>query len=1010
MRNKRFVETVVIAISFFLLIGIFTEALSQEVVNFPDPALEAAIREAIAKPTGDIYDTDLIGLTILYANDRGITNLEGIQYCVDLTHLFLSTNQIVDISPLSSLNNLCDLDLGKNQISDISPLAGLNSLGWLWLDVNKITDISPLSDLTNLPRVDLGSNQIADIGPLSDLTNLWDLRLDNNQIVDISALSGLTNLRDLSLHNNQIVDISALSGLINLTVLYLHNNRIVDISALVGNAGLGSGDYLDIRYNCLDPTPGCDDRVDIYALIYRGIHVLYEPQNWPCFVVVDFPDPGLEAAIREAIAKPTGNIYDTDLVGLTNLDARGRSISNLEGIQNCTDLTVLFLNNNQISDLAPLAGLTNLTLLELGGNQISDISALTGLISLTSLNLIYNQISDITPLGSLINLETVILVDNQITDITALSGLINLDDIGLADNQISDVTALAGLVNLTTLHLNGNQISALTALAGLTKLTILELGGNQISDVSPLLALTNLTLLELGGNQINGITALAGLTSLTMLNLDDNQISDVTALSGLTNLTGLRLNGNQISNLAPLAGLTKLTTLDLGDNQISDISSLLGLMSLTELGLYQNEISDISSLTGLINLMYLYLDHNQINTIVSLASLTNLTQLELGNNQISDIAPLVSNAGIGSGDYVNVHENYLNLTPGSDDMQNIQALINRGVNVEYTPQNYLLMTTTLSSAGWHMITLPGGLCGSCADGAVGDLVCALSDDLDPCYIFHYDPTVGGYVMAPPPENICYHAGMGFWTRTYVDDVTIDAEVQVPTEAVEISLGDGWNQIGNPFPFAVAADALKVRCGDTELSLADAQAQGWVSAYLFGYDTASGGYVMIDPTTGCLQPWNGYWMRAYQDDCVLIIPPTECSSSSTTGHPLSVKELQARGLELPPPPPNDLMNLDVKQVLAGLTVRNVPNPIRSEHTTTFEVEGKGAELIQAIRVDIYDLSGHKVFTQDINAKELEWHTDNEAGELLANGVYLYQVWVKIAGLWYPTRVQKLAVVR
>ena len=75
-----------------------------------------------------------------------------------------------------------------------------------------------------------------------------------------------------------------------------------------------------------------------------------------------------------------------------------------------------------------------------------------------------------------------------------------------------------------------------------------------------------------------------------------------------------------------------------------------------------------------------------------------------------------------------------------------------------------------------------------------------------------------------------------------------------------------------------------------------------------------------------------------------------------------------------------------------------------------MEGKGAELIQAIRVEIYDLSGHKVFTQDINAKELEWHTMNDVGELLANGVYLYQVWVKIEGQWYPTGVHKLAVVR
>ena len=318
------------------------------------------------------------------------------------------------------------------------------------------------------------------------------------------------------------------------------------------------------------------------------------------------------------------------------------------------------------------------------------------------------------------------------------------------------------------------------------------------------------------------------------------------------------------------------------------------------------------------------------------------------------------------------------------------------------------VTEDLEPLGWHMITLPGDLCGTCAAGGFGDLVCALGDGLDPCYIFHYDPMGGGYVMAPPAENIPYHAGMGFWVRTYEDNAAIDADVQVATEAVGIPLGKGWNQVGNPFAFAIAANALRVRCGDTELLLADAQAQGWVSAYLFGYDTGSGGYVMIDPASGCLQPWNGYWMRSYRDDCVLIVPPTECSSSAPAGTPMSVKELHARGLETPPQPPT--LKLMSEAVVEGLTVRNVPNPIHSEHTTTFKVEGKGAELIQALRIDIYDLSGHKVFTQDINAKELEWHTDNEAGELLANGVYLYQVWVKIADTWYPTGVHKLAVVR
>ena len=196
---------------------------------------------------------------------------------------------------------------------------------------------------------------------------------------------------------------------------------------------------------------------------------------------------------------------------------------------------------------------------------------------------------------------------------------------------------------------------------------------------------------------------------------------------------------------------------------------------------------------------------------------------------------------------------------------------------------------TLAVAGWHMIALPGELCSSCepwGPGGGGDLVCALSDDLDPCYIFHYDPTVGGYVMAPPAGNIPYHVGMGFWVRTEADNVTIDAEVEVPTEAVEIPLANGWNQIGNPVNFAVAASDLRVHCGDTYLSLLDAQAQGWISAYIFGYDTGSGGYVMINPTSGSLSPWTGYWIRAYQDCALVFSPSNHPPTASFTASPTS----------------------------------------------------------------------------------------------------------------------------
>ncbi len=55
------------------------------------------------------------------------------------------------------------------------------------------------------------------------------------------------------------------------------------------------------------------------------------------------PDLNLEAAIREAIGKSEGSIFASDLEGLTTLDASKRGITDLAGLERCTNLTVLWL-------------------------------------------------------------------------------------------------------------------------------------------------------------------------------------------------------------------------------------------------------------------------------------------------------------------------------------------------------------------------------------------------------------------------------------------------------------------------------------------------------------------------------------------------------------------------------------------------------------------------------------------------------------------------------------------
>ncbi|MFC1981621.1 leucine-rich repeat domain-containing protein [Chloroflexota bacterium] len=178
------------------------------------------------------------------------------------------------------------------------------------------------------------------------------------------------------------------------------------------------------------------------------------------------------------------------------------------------------------------------------------------------------------------------------------------------------------------------------------------------------------------------ITA-AELAKLTELEANDSSISDLSGLEYCTDLTEAYFEENEISDISPLASLTMLTKLFLDNNEIGDVSPLASLTKLTNLVLNHNEVRDISPLASLTNLTGLDLVNNEIRDISSLAFLTKLTDVSLEKNGISDISPLVENTGLGEGDEVWLRDNNLDLSEGSEYTDNIRALEDRGVIVEY---------------------------------------------------------------------------------------------------------------------------------------------------------------------------------------------------------------------------------------------------------------------------------------------------------------------------------------
>ena len=162
------------------------------------------------------------------------------------------------------------------------------------------------------------------------------------------------------------------------------------------------------------------------------------------------PDPNLRKAIREKLSIPADSPLTQAYMQehLSNLEARGKGIVDLTGLELATDLQVLGLGRNKIHDLSPLSGLTGLGYLVLDDNQISDLSPLAGLVNLDYLRLGSNQITDVSPLAGLVNLRVLSLSYNQIADLSPLAGLPNLENLELQGNVDKKVLSTLPLPKL----------------------------------------------------------------------------------------------------------------------------------------------------------------------------------------------------------------------------------------------------------------------------------------------------------------------------------------------------------------------------------------------------------------------------------------------------------------------------------------------------------------------------------------------------------------------------------
>lgn len=196
---------------------------------FPDANFEMAVREILNKPTGDITQEDVAGITTLEISNMHITNLSGIEYFTALTKLSCNNNELAALD-VSKNTELIFLECWGNRLTVLN-VSGCAKLTEIYCHMNQLTALD-ISKNPVLIDIHCGYNQLTTLNT-SKNTALVALFCESNQLttLDVSKnvalewincesnkltkldVSNCTALRHLSCYGNNFSNKSDIIGL-----------------------------------------------------------------------------------------------------------------------------------------------------------------------------------------------------------------------------------------------------------------------------------------------------------------------------------------------------------------------------------------------------------------------------------------------------------------------------------------------------------------------------------------------------------------------------------------------------------------------------------------------------------------------------------------------------------------------------------------------------------------------------------------------------------------------------
>ena len=301
------------------------------------------------------------GLTNLISLDISFNQIKEIQFenLTKLNILDIENNFIQNVESIFNLNLITHLNCSDNNINYIN-FRRFNKLQELFAMNNNISNIDSISVATGIEKLYLSSNQIENVKSIESLKKIKDLILNNNKIKSIN-FKKFEHLELVDLSNNLLTDIESLSGLEFLKKVNFSNNKIESNTnkSMISSSKIYQ---IDLRNNCLTSFI-FNSKIKRFVLLDLSFNRLKSLTITNYFQVVYlYLNDNLLSDISQLnnvscsnILDISNNNFEIDNLSKTRVFSLMRKVNlsenpikNLSGIENLSQLKMIYLSSNQI--------------------------------------------------------------------------------------------------------------------------------------------------------------------------------------------------------------------------------------------------------------------------------------------------------------------------------------------------------------------------------------------------------------------------------------------------------------------------------------------------------------------------------------------------------------------------------------------------------------------------------------------------------------------------------------